>query len=582
MIWPAVSGTSCTFGLGTAPQTGSLNHGGKVFALFDGNGGPHYLSHNGFVHELGHNFGLGHSHGVYCPDGNGEFENGQGCTHDEYGDFFDTMGRVDDGNTPQISTAAKDKLGVLDRTVTTQTVTGGSHTFTIEGLRLDPAANAGDGGLESVKVIDPDNGRPYYIEYRSQSTDWRANVTGGWTNFPNTHVMARDNQGNALWPRPQTSDYGVRIIRIGTHQSQGGHQLAGGRLGMNPISNITNSLTRQSWKPGDVFETRTGKIRIEVLSANEASAQVRVLVRDSVGPVFSGVADRTVEAKSVESFDPLAGVTAHDAGDGDVTESIQVSGQVNMGQPGTYVLDYSVTDSSGNTTTKQRTIRVLAPVVIDPVDPDGGNPGDGDGANDPDPSGAPQIAATDYISSYGRALTIPIRVAGTPPSNNGQIAVSIGQKNYGTVVARQGRASVTLPATLKKGKHRVVLTFTSEGPYAPTTQAITVRITKARTKAVIKVNRKKIKAGKGRLKVTVRLKAPGSSVKTRGKVRVLVAGKRVATVKIPASAKKRTVKLKANVFRRDLVGKKAKVRIKYLGTKNFKKSRSKTVRVLVR
>jgi peptidoglycan/xylan/chitin deacetylase (PgdA/CDA1 family) len=52
------------------------------------------------------------------------------------------------------------------------------------------------------------------------------------------------------------------------------------------------------------------------------------------------------------------GFSALDNCEGDVTACVAVSGKVDMANPGTYVLEYSVSDSYHNTSTAQRTVRV--------------------------------------------------------------------------------------------------------------------------------------------------------------------------------------------------------------------------------
>uniref|UniRef100_UPI00266F1C80 NPCBM/NEW2 domain-containing protein n=1 Tax=Clostridium saudiense TaxID=1414720 RepID=UPI00266F1C80 len=51
--------------------------------------------------------------------------------------------------------------------------------------------------------------------------------------------------------------------------------------------------------------------------------------------------------------------SASDAEDGDLTNNIEVAGEVNFNKAGKYELTYKVTDSDGNTTTKTRTIAVV-------------------------------------------------------------------------------------------------------------------------------------------------------------------------------------------------------------------------------
>ncbi|WP_170222735.1 immunoglobulin-like domain-containing protein [Rarobacter faecitabidus] len=662
-IWPQISGTTCTFGLAGAPSVASLNHGGNVFALFDGSGQEHLLSKNGFSHEFGHNLGLRHSHGVYCTDGNGELVDNAGCTAKEYGDFFDTMGRNDDGGVPQISTSAKDKLGVLGRTVTTVTVTGGTREFTIEPLDMKPNKNAGDEALESIKIIDPENGRPYYVELRSEPTDWRSATYWNGLNapsfsFPNTRVT------DDTWPRAITSDYGVRILRIGTDTSQGGHRLGGNRLGQNPITMETGSLSRSSWKAGEEFVTRNGKVRIKVVSiaANNASAVIRVTLPDAAGPVISGATNRTVEAKSAFAFDARAGVTAMDDGDGDITDRIRVYGSVNMNwpgrnalsysvsdtagnsvqasriitvvdttkptltvpggadlpqgasfdprsgvrasdlvdgdltgavaiagsvdtaTPGDYTLTYSVADSAGNTATVQRVIRVLAPIVIDPPTGSGGGTGTtggtgstgGSGATKPGSLALTQTGANSYTSTYGRAVLIPVRVGAETQHVSGSIDILIDGKKTGTSPVHSGRGTAAIPATLAAGTHSVTIRLNIDGAVA-VDKSITLKVLPAPTTVSVKVP-KKVKAGKS-AKVTVTVKVPGASVSARGKVRVYVGKKLVKTATLKKA--KQAITLPKKALPTTLAGKKAKVRIAFVATKNFKSSKSavKTTRV---
>lgn len=658
VVWPDISGSSCTFGLAGAPSQASLNHGGFVFAKFGGDGQPMYLSANGFSHEFGHNLGLLHSHGVYCTDGNGESENDRGCTHDEYGDYFDTMGRNDDGGIPQISTSAKDKLGVLARTVTTVTMTSGTREFTLEPLNTNPNANADDNGIESVKVVDPANGRPYYVELRAQSTDWRA-VPFGWVGFPNTSVNPRDSNNNLLWPRPLTSDYGVRILRIGTESSQGGHALAGGRLGQNPITMQSGSVSRNVWLPGEEFVTRTGNIRIQVVSkaSDNTSAVVRISLPDSQSPVISGATNRTIEARSVPtfdvragvaaiddgdgdltaqmvvsgsvnvnvpgiyvvsytvkdlannaaqvyrtitvvdttrpvltvpgntdlalgaSFDPRAGVSASDTVDGNLTDAVAITGQVNTSVPGEYTLTYSVADSSSNAATATRSVRVLEPVVIDPGTPGGGDTGGGDKPGAVEPGVLTQTGPNRYETAYGRAISIPVRVGTAAQAVTGTVTVRVGTRLIGSVPVRGGSATAVLPATLKTGTHQVSLAFLATGSTVPVTRVVQLRVRPAAT--AVKVSApKRAKVGT-RLRVRAKVTATGATVAPKGSLRVYVGKKRVATVKVK-SGRVQVIKLKAGALPKRLRGKSVKVTVRYAGTQNFRNAKSKTLKVAVR
>ncbi|MEG1287558.1 MAG: transglycosylase domain-containing protein [Clostridium sp.] len=78
-------------------------------------------------------------------------------------------------------------------------------------------------------------------------------------------------------------------------------------------------------------------------------------------PEIHGISDRSIMVG--EAFDIMAGVTATDKKDGDLTGSIAVSGNVDTSNAGSYHVNYSVTNSKGKTVTKQITITVTAPAV---------------------------------------------------------------------------------------------------------------------------------------------------------------------------------------------------------------------------
>ena len=107
--------------------------------------------------------------------------------------------------------------------------------------------------------------------------------------------------------------------------------------------------------------------------------QVTYMVKDSAGNIAQAV--RTIEYK-----DPIApeitllgaphimlqvgasyeeqGATATDNCDGDLTQQVTISGEVDTGKEGIYTVNYSVKDSFGNEATTQRTIFVSKVPVV--------------------------------------------------------------------------------------------------------------------------------------------------------------------------------------------------------------------------
>ncbi|PJM73354.1 acid phosphatase [Bifidobacterium primatium] len=100
------------------------------------------------------------------------------------------------------------------------------------------------------------------------------------------------------------------------------------------------------------------KKTVEKVEPGQAEASVVVASADTTAPVFSGVQDATVALNA--KFDAMAGVTAKDDKDGDVTSNIKVEGSVNTAKAGKYTLTYTVSDKAGNTATAKRVITVAA------------------------------------------------------------------------------------------------------------------------------------------------------------------------------------------------------------------------------
>lgn len=111
------------------------------------------------THELGHNFGLYHSHALEC----GATTLGSACTKQEYGDWIDTMGN---SNAGHYNAFQKERLGWLNYGASPPIVTvqtGGSFS-------LEPY-ESGSGGAKALKVLkgtDASSGQKswYYVEYR--------------------------------------------------------------------------------------------------------------------------------------------------------------------------------------------------------------------------------------------------------------------------------------------------------------------------------------------------------------------------------------------------------------------------------
>ena len=111
-----------------------------------------------------------------------------------------------------------------------------------------------------------------------------------------------------------------------------------------------------------------GTVRYTVADSSGNTAEVvrNIVYHDPVPPelMLAGNADVSITQGNAYN-EP--GYTATDNCDGDLTEKVTVSGAVDVNTPGTYTLQYSVTDSYNNTTMVTRTIRVNPPVPVLPM-----------------------------------------------------------------------------------------------------------------------------------------------------------------------------------------------------------------------
>src|SRR5699024_2218344 len=90
---------------------------------------------------------------------------------------------------------------------------------------------------------------------------------------------------------------------------------------------------------------------------------------DEVAPEITLNGDNPMELEVGDTYEE-PGATAEDDVDGDVTDAIEISGEVNTDEAGTYEVVYTVSDAAGNTATETRTVHVVEPEEVDEVAPE--------------------------------------------------------------------------------------------------------------------------------------------------------------------------------------------------------------------
>ncbi|OSM10757.1 cell wall anchor protein [Bacillus toyonensis] len=122
-------------------------------------------------------------------------------------------------------------------------------------------------------------------------------------------------------------------------------------------SKVTVDGSVDASKPGTYQLTYT----VSDSNGHTVTAKQTVTVKQKVEPkdevpVLTVPAEATINIE--DKFDPMAGVSATDKEDGDITSKVTVDGSVNASKPGTYELTYTVLDSKGHTVIAKQTVTV--------------------------------------------------------------------------------------------------------------------------------------------------------------------------------------------------------------------------------
>lgn len=217
---------------------------------------------------------------------------------------------------------------------------------------------------------------------------------------------------------------------------------------------------------------------------------------DTTAPVLTVPKNGSVELNQV--FDPMAGVSAQDAVDGDVTEKVQVLGEVDTAKPGTYALTYSVADANGNQSMVTRVVEVK-------------------GAKAPVNTVRPKVSGAMRVGSILRASigTWSNTEAATLQAQwlrDGQPIRGATGGDYRVTSADIGRSI------------SVRVTATTVGHQPVTATSMASRVAKAKATVRASLAKKRIKTSQ-RAAVRVRVAAPAQA---NGKVLVKVKGRVVA------------------------------------------------------
>ncbi|GGO73647.1 LamG-like jellyroll fold domain-containing protein [Nocardioides deserti] len=204
----------------------------------------------------------------------------------------------------------------------------------------------------------------------------------------------------------------------------------------------------------DASGTNLGRVQQfgGVVVANAAGADV-------TAPVLTVPAAAQVRVGG--AFDPMQGVTALDATDGDLTSQVQVVGVVDPLTPGVYPLVYSVADANGNTAQAVQVVTVVA-------------------ASSPQQPQQPQLTATTVQASN---LTTPVggtatlRATITPSTATGTVRFLMGEALVCEAAVVDGAALCATSALQAAGSYSVDAVYSGDAGHEPSRRSFVLTVT---------------------------------------------------------------------------------------------------------
>ena len=137
--------------------------------------------------------------------------------------------------------------------------------------------------------------------------------------------------------------------------------------GYKANDNYDGELTDKVEITNNIDKNKIGEYKVNYLvkdsSNNKTEVERIVKVIDNIPPVISLKGSRNITVKVNGNYEE-DGYTASDNLDGDITNKVKVSRNIDFNKVGTYSIYYEVEDSSNNKTTISRTINVIENVEI--------------------------------------------------------------------------------------------------------------------------------------------------------------------------------------------------------------------------
>ncbi|TYL50080.1 DUF5011 domain-containing protein [Nocardioides sp. BGMRC 2183] len=237
-----------------------------------------------------------------------------------------------------------------------------------------------------------------------------------------------------------------------------------------------------------------GGVFVATAAGTDVTAPELTLPEESANEVEVGVA-----------FDPMAGVSATDDTDGDVSAAVEVVGLVDTTTAGRYGLTYLVEDTNGNQAVATRVVTVVEPAL---------------------PDLTPTTLRTGNVrTAFGDDLTLTAEI--DPAVATGTVEFLNGEDALCTATVEDGAASCDVGMMPAPGQYVVAVAYSGDDVHAASHKNVVLTVTektKADARLKAKATPNKVRAGKPvRLVATLAKQAGGKVTFTSKGKRLCVA-----------------------------------------------------------
>lgn len=270
---------------------------------------------------------------------------------------------------------------VLIKDTTAPLITGANDVTILQGATFDAkagitASDNVDGAIAVANiqvhgdVVNTNTPGTYTVVYLVEDSsrnktivNRRVMVTPQIPDAPRNLTAAQEatglNKATLTWQIPQVVNGTLRGYQVEYKPHNENNWRIVNNSDTTPITDTTVTIDNLNYNSYYDF-----RVLAKNNIGNSSYAMNYLLIRDMAPPVISGADDVTVGYGA--TFDPMAGVTATDNVDNDVTNQIAYSGFFNTSLPNIYTITYRVLDSSNNLTVKERKVTINASVPSQP------------------------------------------------------------------------------------------------------------------------------------------------------------------------------------------------------------------------